>query len=253
MPVDSTALFPACLFRALSQVSVLFFRRCAVFVAPVFSAVLFWWLCFRRFAGIWLSGSRFVRVCGDFGQFFVGGLLQSSRYNLSLKADPVPSGFFGFVLSFVAAPVGLARALAQHTKMKDDIRTLFSRNQNLKVFPWIGNTGQLGKLFFVISVEVLWMPVTLLAIAFGIGSFFSVWPQTALVFLILTFGFLLVLRYRILYSSIKCPQCGANPTRTTDNVVIPADDLFPLLYKMEKCHCCGWPGDSKPKKSLAKI
>jgi len=32
--------------------------------------------------------------------------------NLSLKADHPPSGFFGFVLSFVAAGVGLARALA---------------------------------------------------------------------------------------------------------------------------------------------
>jgi len=31
--------------------------------------------------------------------------------SLSLKADPVPSGFFGFGLSFVAAPVGLAQAL----------------------------------------------------------------------------------------------------------------------------------------------
>ena len=78
VPVDSTALFPACLFRALSQVSVLFFRRCAVFVAPVFSAVLFWWLCFRRFAGIWLSGSRFVRVCGSFGQVFVSGYCNHS-------------------------------------------------------------------------------------------------------------------------------------------------------------------------------
>ena len=32
-------------------------------------------------------------------------------YNLSLKTDPVPSDFSGFVLSFVAAPVGLARTL----------------------------------------------------------------------------------------------------------------------------------------------
>jgi hypothetical protein len=31
---------------------------------------------------------------------------------LSLKADPVPSGFFGFVSGFVAAGVGLAQALA---------------------------------------------------------------------------------------------------------------------------------------------
>jgi len=32
--------------------------------------------------------------------------------NLLLKADHPPSGFFGFVLSFVAAGVGLAQALA---------------------------------------------------------------------------------------------------------------------------------------------
>jgi RNA-directed DNA polymerase len=33
---------------------------------------------------------------------------------LSLKADHPPSGFFGFVLSWSAAPVGLAQALCQY-------------------------------------------------------------------------------------------------------------------------------------------
>jgi hypothetical protein len=37
--------------------------------------------------------------------------ITGKSYNLSLKADHPPSGFFGFVLSFVAAWVGLVRAL----------------------------------------------------------------------------------------------------------------------------------------------
>ena len=47
--------------------------------------------------------------------------------NLSLKADHPPLGFFGFVSGFVAAGVGLARALAIHIRQsvrgtKNDIQ-----------------------------------------------------------------------------------------------------------------------------------
>ena len=41
--------------------------------------------------------------------------------NKSLKADPVPPEFFGFGLSWSAAPVGLAQAL----DAKDERKSLF--------------------------------------------------------------------------------------------------------------------------------
>jgi hypothetical protein len=50
----------------------------------------------------------------------------SIKHNLSLKADHPPSGFFGFVLGFVAAGVGLAQALAKNgiVKMADYCKAL---------------------------------------------------------------------------------------------------------------------------------
>ena len=49
-------------------------------------------------------------------------LLSKISPNKSLKADPVPSGFFGFVLSFAAAPVGLAQALVRQAKLVASFR-----------------------------------------------------------------------------------------------------------------------------------
>jgi hypothetical protein len=48
--------------------------------------------------------------------------MAAHKYNLSLKADPVPSGFFGFGLSFVAALVGLARAFVRQAKLVASFR-----------------------------------------------------------------------------------------------------------------------------------
>ena len=104
VPVVGTVLFPDWLFQALSLVLLFWFAvlRCIPVLCfgfvPVFGGSHFVRCGLQRCgSGILpVSGFRFAvcPFCGNFG-LVIFGLLQSSRHNLSLKADPVPSGFFG--------------------------------------------------------------------------------------------------------------------------------------------------------------
>ena len=90
VPVCGHALFGSSLVLALYR-----FRLSQFGIVPFFG------FGFRRFGFGSLPVSSFsVRGLSvsavNFGGLF-SGLLQSSRYNLSLKADPVPSGFFGLI------------------------------------------------------------------------------------------------------------------------------------------------------------
>lgn len=106
-------------------------------------------------------------------------------------------------------------------------------------FAWLRNTGQLWKVRFEVGVGIFGYCAILLSVVLLVGT--VLWRPFlfAAIALWTAYGVLRAVEIYVVYSLIKCPHCGHNPTRRkSDGRRMSPRTMYPRLAKMAACpHC----------------
>jgi hypothetical protein len=116
------------------------------------------------------------------------------------------------------------------------------------MFVWLTNTRQRWKVRFEVWVAFY----GLFALAAGFFLLFLAYFSGLRALLIwitaglwTVYGIGRLAQYFLVYHFIRCPQCGANPTRQQkDGCPMHETVTYSRLEKLEVCPKCGYPGDA---------
>jgi hypothetical protein len=112
-------------------------------------------------------------------------------------------------------------------------------------YVWLRRTRQRWKLVLQVWLGIYGFLVVLASLVFLVVAMFAgaraLWIPGILW---AGYGLGRAIDYWVVYHSIRCPQCGVNPTRRKkDGMRMSERSLYSHLARLEGCPACGFRGD----------